>query len=267
MKKFIPHILGAIFVLIIIGAWMLIAHLVKKPNDTQVPFVVAHNYFVRNDAIEPIPAKIVSLDEFEQYFGMAAFMGKNGQPTPIDFEKQFAIAVVLPETNHSTELYAASLTDDGKKLIFTYRVDVAPKENTWTQVPMLLIFVDRQYERNSVELQSNFVTDISGTWQVRAFDNIMLTEDSVSFPTISLLENGVITASAGCNGMGGNYQYANGRLIIKDGMCQTEVWCENEQMMRNERLLAQTLHDTLAVTALSADSVLVQGTHTMIIVR
>ena len=31
MKKLFPHILGAIFVLIIIGAWMLIAHLVKKP--------------------------------------------------------------------------------------------------------------------------------------------------------------------------------------------------------------------------------------------
>jgi len=163
MKKFFPHILGAIFVLIIIGAWMLIDHMVKKPNDTQVPFVVAHNYFVRNDAIEPVPEKIVSLDEFEQYFGMAAFMGKNGQPTPIDFEKQFAIAVVLPETNHSTELHAESLTDDGKKLIFTYRVDVAPKENTWTQVPMLLIFVDSKFERDCVELQSNFVADISGT--------------------------------------------------------------------------------------------------------
>ena len=39
MKKYIPHILGAIFVLVIIGAWMLIAHLVKKPSETQVPFV------------------------------------------------------------------------------------------------------------------------------------------------------------------------------------------------------------------------------------
>ena len=35
MKKYIPHILGAIFVLVIIGAWMLIAHLVKKPSETQ----------------------------------------------------------------------------------------------------------------------------------------------------------------------------------------------------------------------------------------
>ena len=160
MKKYIPHILGAIFVLVIIGAWMLIAHLVKKPSETQVPFVAAHNYFLRNDVTEPVPAKIGSQCEFEQYFGMAAFMGKNGQPTPIDFETQFAIAVVMPETNHSTELHAESLTDDGKKLIFSYHVDVAPKENTWIQVPMLLIFVDRQYERDKVELHSDFMTDI-----------------------------------------------------------------------------------------------------------
>ena len=118
----------------------------------EIPFTVAHNYFVRNDVTEPIPAKITSQDEFERYFGMAAFMGKKGQPTPIDFETQFAIPVVLPETNHSTELGAVSLTDDGSKLTFTYRADVAEKENTWTQVPVLLIFVHRQHERDSVEI-------------------------------------------------------------------------------------------------------------------
>lgn len=118
----------------------------------EVPFTEAHNYFVRNDVTEAVPAKICSLEEFERYFGMAAFMGKNGQPTPVDFEKQFAIAVVLPETNHSTELHAESLTDDRSKLIFTYHADVADEENTWTQVPLSLIFVDRQYERDSVEL-------------------------------------------------------------------------------------------------------------------
>ena len=118
-----------------------------------VPFEVAHNYFVRNDVTEPVPAKIAAQGEFERYFGMAAFMGKKGQPTPIDFETLFAIAVVLPETNHSTELQSESLIDDGQKLTFTYRADVSEKENSWTQVPVLLIFVDRQYERESVELQ------------------------------------------------------------------------------------------------------------------
>ena len=134
---------------IALAAMMLAACGQKK----DVPYEVAHNYFVRNDVTESVPAKIGSLDEFERYFGMAAFMGKKGQPTPIDFEKQFAIAVVLPETNHSTELHAESLTADGSKLIFIYSVDVASEENTWTQVPMLLILVDRKYERNSVETQ------------------------------------------------------------------------------------------------------------------
>ena len=137
-------------ILIILLAAMLAACGQKK----DVPFEVAHNYFVRNDVTEPIPAKIASQDEFERYFGMAAFMGKKGQPTPIDFEIQFVIAVVLPETSHSTELRAESLSDDGQKLTFTYHVDVADKENTWTQVPVLLIAVDRQYERDIVELNN-----------------------------------------------------------------------------------------------------------------
>lgn len=139
MKKLFPLVLAA----------MLFAACGLKK---EIPFTVAHNYFVRNDVTQPVPAKIASQDEFERYFGMAAFMGKKGQPTPIDFETQFAIPVVLPETNHSTELDAVSLTDDGSKLTFTYRADVAEKENTWTQVPVLLIFVHRQYERDSVEI-------------------------------------------------------------------------------------------------------------------
>ena len=134
-----------------LAATMLAACSHKK----EIPYEVAHNYFVRNDVTEAVPAKIASQEEFERYFGMAAFMGKNGQPTPIDFETQFAIAVVMPETNHSTELYAESLTDDGSELTFSYRVDVAEKENTWTQMPILLIFIDRQYERESVKLICN----------------------------------------------------------------------------------------------------------------
>lgn len=124
-------------------------------TQKDIPYEVAHNYFVRNDVSEPVPSKIASQEAFDRYFGMAAFMGKKGQPTPIDFESQFAIVVVLPETSHSTELKAGKLTDDGAKLIFTYHADVAPEENTWTQVPVLLIFVDRQFERDTVEVNGN----------------------------------------------------------------------------------------------------------------
>ena len=119
-----------------------------------IPFEVAHNYFVRND-VSSVPIKIDSQELFERYFGMAAFMGKNGEPTPIDFSKQFVIAIVLPETAHSTELSAERLTEEGDCLMLTYQVSVAEKENTWTQVPVQLIIVERAYERDSVILKEN----------------------------------------------------------------------------------------------------------------
>ena len=122
-------------------------------ND--VPFTEAHNYFVRNDAPCPIPMKITTQDTFERIFGMAAFMGKDGLPTSIDFERQFVIAIVLPETNHSTEIQVKRVTNEAEGLAVTTRVEVSEAENTWTQVPMQLLIVDRAFERDSVFVTLN----------------------------------------------------------------------------------------------------------------
>jgi len=122
-------------------------------QSESIPFEVAHNYFVRND-VSSVPVKINSQEAFERCFGMAAFMGRNGQPTPIDFSRQFVIAIVLPETAHSTEIAAERLTQEGDDLVLTYQVSVAEKENTWTQVPQLLLIVNRDYERDSVILKA-----------------------------------------------------------------------------------------------------------------
>ncbi len=151
MKNYIPHILGAIFVLVIIGAWMMIAHLVKKPGNGQVPFVVAHNYFVRNDVTGPVPAKIGSLDEFEQYFGMAAFMGKNGQPTAIDFDKQFVLAIVLPVTDVATEIIPQKVEAKGDQLLYSYEVKTGQQQSFSIQ-PVSIIMIDKQFENHEVIL-------------------------------------------------------------------------------------------------------------------
>ena len=116
----------------------------------EVPFTVADNYFVRNDAPRPIPMKITTRDTFERIFGMAAVMGKNGLPTSIDFEHQFVIAVVLPETNHTTTIVVKRITDEADGLAITAQVEASKEENTWTQIPMQLLIVDRAYERDSV---------------------------------------------------------------------------------------------------------------------
>ncbi|MBO7434674.1 hypothetical protein J6U76_01580 [bacterium] len=97
-----------------------------------------------------VPTKITTQTEFDRYFGMAAVMG--GQPTAIDFDRQFVIAIVLPETNHSTTIRPGTLTDEGGALKLEYAVSVAAGENTWTAVPLSLLVVDKRYERENVVL-------------------------------------------------------------------------------------------------------------------
>ena len=124
-----------------------------EPMAKKVPYIEAEHYFFRNDAQTPDNPKINTREEFESLFGMAAVMGKNGRPTPIDFDKQFVIAVVLPVTNKDVELDDERLTDDGQALTFEYSVDYDEDVLSFEMRPILLIVVDRKYEREMVVLK------------------------------------------------------------------------------------------------------------------
>ena len=117
----------------------------------EVPFTVARNYFFRNDASVPKNAKITDQAAFDRLFGAAAFMGKDGEPTRIDFGGQFVIAVVNPVTDVATELKPVSLSKENGELIFNYKETLGEKQ-TWSMQPVLLILVDREYEAASVKL-------------------------------------------------------------------------------------------------------------------
>lgn len=119
----------------------------------KVPYKEAENYYFRHDAQIPDNPKINTREEFESLFGMAAVMGKNGEPTSIDFDKQFVIAVVLPVTNKDVELNDERLIDDGHSLIFEYSVDYDEDVLSFEMQPFLLIVVDRKYERDNVVLK------------------------------------------------------------------------------------------------------------------
>ena len=88
--------------------------------------------------------------DFNRLFGMATAMGPDGQPTPIDFARSFAIFVALPETDRSTDITPGKLTvaADGT-LRFTYRVKRGDKQS-YTIRPLLLIFVDKAYAGRKV---------------------------------------------------------------------------------------------------------------------
>ncbi|MBP1590272.1 MAG: hypothetical protein ILO10_08780 [Kiritimatiellae bacterium] len=136
----------------ILAASVLLAGLAGcEHGGNGLPYKEAEHYFLRNDVNgRNVPTKITTQTEFDRYFGMAAVMG--GQPTAIDFDRQFVIAIVLPETNHSTTIRPGTLTDEGGALKLEYAVSVAAGENTWTAVPLSLLVVDKRYERENVVL-------------------------------------------------------------------------------------------------------------------
>ena len=117
----------------------------------KVPYTVAQNYFFINDEPLPTNPKITTLKEFGRMFGMAAHMGEDGTPTQVNFKHQFVIAIVSPITNRNTELTPLDLSANGDTLTFIYHERVG-EEMTSSMQPMLLIVVDKKYERAHVKL-------------------------------------------------------------------------------------------------------------------
>ena len=110
------------------------------------------NYFYRNDAPKGDQLlKLTTQVEFDRYFGAAAFMGKNGQPTQIDFKKDFVIAKVLPETNRATEIKDIKLAKSSNgHLTFSYSTtDKEPQ--SFSIRPTVQITVSREYMNAKLE--------------------------------------------------------------------------------------------------------------------
>ena len=122
-------------------------NVVKDTMDTNVPqeiaFTLIRNYFVKNTVKVIEQAKIESAEKFNEIFGMATTMGKDGKPTEIDFTKQYVIAVIKPETDLETTLEPVSLSKDSKnKLSLNYKF-VQGQKQSYTIRPFFAIIVDK----------------------------------------------------------------------------------------------------------------------------
>lgn len=135
---------------ILLAAAMVLALSCDSPEN--VPYEVVRNYFFRNDASAPDSPLITTQEQFESLFGAAAFMGKDGQPTHIDFDRQSVIAVVLPETDMETTLEPLSLSRSGKTLTFTYGKKVDQKV-LYTMRPVLLVAMDKAVGAENVVIK------------------------------------------------------------------------------------------------------------------
>ncbi len=147
-------------------------------SSSEVPFTEVKNYFFRNDATIPSSPKIDSQQQFESLFGAAAFMGKGGEPTEIDFEKEFVIAVVCPVTDVATELAAESLHKAGDKLVFTYR-ETRGERQSWSMQPVLLVKVDRKNDCQDIILSRELHEETCNPIEYKSFnqDNMQRVRD------------------------------------------------------------------------------------------
>ncbi len=134
-------------VLIIVAA---VSALMLLACSEKVPYTVADHYFLRNDVTGEVPSKLSNRADFEKYFGMAAVMGVNGLPSPIDFDNQYVIAVALPQTNRNTEISPVSLTR-GKdhKVVFKYKVELGDAMS-YSINPILIIIVNKEFDGDVV---------------------------------------------------------------------------------------------------------------------
>lgn len=116
-----------------------------KMEVSAVKYKTAENYFVKNTVKEVVPAKITTQQEFDKYFGMAATMGDQGKPTPIDFNKEFVIIVDHNSTEKKVEISPIGLNKNEKNLTFAYKV-TENGDNGFTTRPFLMIIVDKTNE-------------------------------------------------------------------------------------------------------------------------
>ena len=102
-----------------------------------------NNYYVNNHLSSGTHKLVIhNQHDFESVFGEAAVMGRNGQPTRVDFSRQFVVALILPETNRQTSVEVALVRRLGDRLYFSYIIEQG-HATSYTMRPYTAIVVDR----------------------------------------------------------------------------------------------------------------------------
>lgn len=122
----------------------------------QVRFLPLNNYFVRNDIEATKLQKLIITNEtdFRSFFGEAAVMGRNGHPTPVNFKTEYVLAVILPETDRSTDVTVLDVLQNGNSVIFNYHVERGEK-NSYRLVPFAAVSLPKPRTTQNMEFYFN----------------------------------------------------------------------------------------------------------------
>lgn len=121
----------------------------KSTSTISIPYTKAERYFVKNTVKDGsiLLMRFVSQEKLDEYFGMATVMGNDGKPTPINFDKQYAIAIILPSNDNGTKFSAYNLQETEDRIVVNYKISEGQKESFRSR-PYLLFVVDKKYSKD-----------------------------------------------------------------------------------------------------------------------
>ena len=85
---------------------------------------------------------MTSQDDFAKIFGMAAFMGPKGRPTPINFEQELVLAVIAPPLKQVCSFAVCEVVKGEQSLVFRY-TQTFGEPHTYTLRPGLLVAIPK----------------------------------------------------------------------------------------------------------------------------
>lgn len=122
----------------------------ERLREEPIAYVEARGYFVlntvKNEKVESL--RITSQDHFDKFFGVARTMGKEGEPTVIDFKKSFVLALVGQPTDKETSFKIEKLTSVGDNLELVYEIEQLEEERSFTIHPCVILVIDKKYEKD-----------------------------------------------------------------------------------------------------------------------
>lgn len=119
----------------------------SSQKSKEISFREAQNYFVKNTfkTDQIVSKKITTQSELNDFFGSATVMGSNGKPTVIDFEKEFVVVVICPETYFDSQFTSIKLVEAKEnKVSIEYKITTKEKQ-TYSVVPFSLMILGKEH--------------------------------------------------------------------------------------------------------------------------
>lgn len=126
-------------------------------SSINVPYTPAKLYYIKPNTIATEYVIVESAEQFEKCTYATAYMGEDGQPTKIDFSKQFVLIINQPQAKKGV-INVGKITKTEKNVTVQYSVTFG-KTTPTTINDNAIIIIDKAYYGN-ISFKKNIVNTV-----------------------------------------------------------------------------------------------------------